>query len=386
MKTYIQIRCAFLYLCITVILGILLRSAHVISPFFNYQYLLHTHSHIAVLGWIYIIITTLLNYSFLEEKAQRKYCKLFIFTQITLLGMLLSFPWQGYGFFSIFFCSLFLLASYRYSYFFLKNIPSDRRKYPSYKFVQASIFFLLFSSVGIWALPVIITTLSKENPMYESSIYFFLHFQYNGFILTALTALWVQKLEKFSNNGWLTFCYYGVLMGVFGTIFLSWTGFFQARWMYWIGGISAVIWLISLLIMCCLYFKKTNKSVLLSIFVGMFLVKTIVLSLGAFPYIAKHIFFNIDLVISYLHFTFLGVIMFGILYFLKEIWTITFSFWSILIYMIAFLLTELLIFYKGMAIWLGLYLPSNYFHLLLIFSSLYLIVISWTKQIWRIKS
>lgn len=386
MNTYIQIRCAFLYLCITIILGILLRSAYVISPFFNYQFLLHTHSHIAILGWIYTIITALLNHSFLEEKSQRKYRKLFIFTQITLIGMSFSFPWQGYGFFSIFFSSLFLLASYCYSYFFLKNISFDKKKNPSYKFVRASIFFLLFSSIGIWALPVIIATLGKESPMYQSSIYFFLHFQYNGFILTALTALWVQKLEKISNNIKLTTCYYGVLVGILGTLFLSWTGLFQTQWMYWIGGISAVIWLISLLIMSYLYFQKIKKSVLLSIFVGMLLVKTIFLSLGIFPYVVKRIFFNTDLIISYLHFTFLGVIMFGILYFLKEKLKIILSFWSILIYTIAFLSTEILIFYKGMAIWFGFNLPTNYFNLLFIFSCLYLIVISWTRQIWKMKS
>ncbi|GIZ14573.1 hypothetical protein RCZ15_17480 [Capnocytophaga catalasegens] len=222
--------------------------------------------------------------------------------------------------------------------------------------------------------------------MYQSSIYFFLHFQYNGFILTALTALWVQKLEKISNNIKLTTCYYGVLVGILGTLFLSWTGLFQTQWMYWIGGISAVIWLISLLIMSYLYFQKIKKSVLLSIFVGMLLVKTIFLSLGIFPYVVKRIFFNTDLIISYLHFTFLGVIMFGILYFLKEKLKIILSFWSILIYTIAFLSTEILIFYKGMAIWFGFNLPTNYFNLLFIFSCLYLIVISWTRQIWKMKS
>ena len=57
-----HIQIAILYFGIAALLGLLLR-AYAVFPFgFNYKYMVHGHSHIALLGWVYVALTTMLHY------------------------------------------------------------------------------------------------------------------------------------------------------------------------------------------------------------------------------------------------------------------------------------------------------------------------------------
>ena len=84
--------------------------------------MVHAHSHIALLGWVYVALTTLLHYGFVKDASNTTYNRVFWSTQGTLIGMLLTFPFQGYALFSIIFSTLFLIMSYGYTYHFWKNI------------------------------------------------------------------------------------------------------------------------------------------------------------------------------------------------------------------------------------------------------------------------
>ena len=93
LKNHIQV--ALGYFIIAALLGVVLRSSYSIDIPVNYKYIVHTHSHIALLGWVYIGLSTLLFKLFLEKQELNiKYRRIFWFTQITLVGMLLSFPFQ----------------------------------------------------------------------------------------------------------------------------------------------------------------------------------------------------------------------------------------------------------------------------------------------------
>ena len=106
--------------------------------------------------------------------------------------------------------------------------------------------------------------------------------------------------------------------------------------------------------------------------------------LGSFPWIAEVVLGNREFVFSYLHFTFLGVIGFGILHFLEKNLHIHFPYWSLSLYTTAFVGSEVLITYKGIAILYELFLPDNYYLLLAIFSALFFIVASyWCYIIFR---
>jgi len=76
---------SLIYLLIIAVLGFLLRNftADLISMDFirEYEYGVHTHSHIALLGWVYIALTTLLGGIFLPHSLLRShYLKWFIAT------------------------------------------------------------------------------------------------------------------------------------------------------------------------------------------------------------------------------------------------------------------------------------------------------------------
>ncbi|NNE78366.1 MAG: hypothetical protein HKN31_14990, partial [Pricia sp.] len=109
------------YFILAACLGVLLRSFIFLEIPINYKYIVHTHSHIALLGWVYVALTTLLYKLYIRTpSADKTYWKIFWFTQLTLVGMLLTFPFQGYALFSIFFSTLFLFASYWFFWFFAK--------------------------------------------------------------------------------------------------------------------------------------------------------------------------------------------------------------------------------------------------------------------------
>src|SRR5690606_36682010 len=78
------------------LMGLALRYA-VLHPLgINYRFLPHAHSHVAMLGWVYLMLYVLFVHYFVPEK-KPVYNRLFWATQLAVLGMLFSFPFQGYA-------------------------------------------------------------------------------------------------------------------------------------------------------------------------------------------------------------------------------------------------------------------------------------------------
>ena len=341
-----EIRWGFAYFVIVVCLGIFLRSAAVVDyPFgFTYRYIVHAHSHLAILGFVYTLLLALLIRTFVPFTAEieKKYKRLFYITQFSVLGMLFSFPFQGYGAVSISFSSVFIICSYYFARFYLKYSENN-------PFVRMGIFYLVLSSIGIWLMPVTIVKYGKFSDMYMSAIAFFLHFQYNGWMLSSLMGLlverykWAQLYPKLLKNIFILF-----QAGIIGTLFISWVGYFSYPMYYVIGAISLGLWLAALIIIAYLYIKEKQKSYLTTVFISFFILKVLVMSMGVIPPLTEKLFGNTDLLVSYLHFNFLGVVTIGMLLFLSEVLTIK-RIW-VYIYLLFFLLTESLITYKGGAI------------------------------------
>nr|WP_262923139.1 hypothetical protein [Arenibacter sp. N53] len=378
------------------LLGVVLRTFVVAPMPINYRFIVHTHSHIALLGWVYIALTTLLYHLFLnKQELQRKYRRIFWFTQFCLLGMLLSFPFQGYALFSIVFSTLFLLASYWFSAFFIKNAPNSLKNTKAYICVKAALWFMIVSSLGPWALGAIMTILGPESIWYRLAIYFYLHFQYNGWMILALAGLLFYLLEKqqiiispsiFKKFFWTT------LVGIVLSFFLStlWT---QPELIYYIlGGLGALLQLIGFGILIKIFYG--NRLVLQS-FISKFqfgilklatvllFVKMTLQLLTAMPYFSNLASTVLDFTIGYLHWTFLGVITVGLFFFLEFLGLIKLSKSSYIVYLLGFAITELLIFYKGIAGWLGWPLFEGHLKFLVIGSVLIpiaLILILWQSK------
>src|SRR5690606_11826992 len=140
---------ALLYFFVVGLLGLFLRFFFVTPLQGNFRYVVHAHSHIALLGWVYIALSTLIyKMYFTGERYGKRYRQIFIFTQITLIGMLITFPIQGYALFSIIFSTLFLFASYFFAWFVFRNIPDKFRGIFSYKLIRAALWLMVISSIG----------------------------------------------------------------------------------------------------------------------------------------------------------------------------------------------------------------------------------------------
>jgi len=179
--------------------GFLLRW-HAYTPLLfikNYSYWLHAHSHAAFLGWLHAGFSVLLAYALMPSLLNsRKYARYFLVMQLLVAGLLISFPIEGYKTFSITFLSLFMIGTYVYAYFLLKKNENKERYPATTAFAKAAVVFMLISSLSPWLLGPVIVFFGKNSVWYNLDVYFYLHFQYNGWFFLALLALLIHLLEK----------------------------------------------------------------------------------------------------------------------------------------------------------------------------------------------
>ncbi|AFL79650.1 hypothetical protein Aeqsu_0121 [Aequorivita sublithincola DSM 14238] len=375
---------ALAYFLAVALMGILLRFYFVVSLPFNFKFLLHAHSHTALLGWIYLGLTTLIYKIFLSEAQKPKlYKRIFIFTNVCIVGMMITFPFQGYALFSIIFSTLFLFASYWFSWFAMNHIPAHFKTRFSWKLIKASLWYLVLSSIGPWTIGGVMATLGPESIWYKTSIYFYLHFQYNGWFILALLGVVFYVFEEKGiqfNPQKLKSFFLLLNFGVLFTVFLSVLWFVPPTVFYVLGLIGAVA-------QCLAFFElflllKDHFPVLKKVFTpraffllkiagGLVLVKLLMQLFSAFPYIANLAFLLKDFVIGYLHLVFLGIVITTMLAFLQYFKLILLPKSFISIFLVAFVTTEFLIFYKAFAVWLGLPFFQDYYICLAVLSCLF---------------
>lgn len=368
---------ALAYFLVAALLGVLLRSFHSIEIPVNYKFIVHAHSHIALLGWVYLALTTLLYKLYLSNlNLDRKYGRIFWFTQLTLIGMLLTFPFVGYALSSIIFSTLFLFASYWFALFFLKNTPAILKKTNSYKCIRAALWYLILSSLGPWTLGAIMNTLGAESVWYRTAIYFYLHFLYNGWMIMALVGLFFYLLEQhrirapdqtFKKFFWI------LNSGIIFSFFLSTLFAHPPIFFYVLGGLGALLQLLAfgVLSKAVLGFRERPETLFSSFQKGLLITTIILLAvkmllqlLTAIPYLADLAATILDFTIGYLHWTFLGVVTIGLFLFLDYFRLMKIGKKAYSLYLIGFFVTEALIFYKGIMAWQGSTLFAGFFETL----------------------
>ena len=355
---------SLVYLLIIAVLGFFLRSftADLLSLDFikEYKYVVHAHSHIALLGWVYLGLTSFIVYFYTPIQAvQNHYHKIFWATQVCLIGMLIFFPIQGYAFFSILFSTLFLIVSYVFLGFIVKHVDTQHKTKNSFILIKHSLFYMVLSSIGPWVLGGIMSTLGKESVWYKLSIYFYLHFQYNAWFLLAIIGLVYFVLERentsIAKNSISTFLYFfhsGVILTFF--IYCLWAN--SDGSLYILSNLGSLLLGLSFLVLwksirqyLKAFYQKLSAShkCIIGFIVFAFLMKYILQTLSGIPYFADIVATNLDLVIGYLHWYFLGVVSLFLLFFASYLGWIRLSNLSLVLYFIAFVSTEFLIFYRA---------------------------------------
>jgi hypothetical protein len=206
MKTIVEkwLSISIVNLTILALLGIALRYKIAFSlPFINQRYLLHGHSHFAFSGWVSTALMTLLIY-YLQKKKQEncsaRYSWILIANQVCSYGMLISFLLQGYAFLSILFSTLCIFVSYAFTIMYWKDLNKLNLKENSRLWFKASLFFNAISSIGPYSLAFIMANHLNDQKIYLSSVYYFLHFQYNGWFLFACMGVFMSKYFEITGN------------------------------------------------------------------------------------------------------------------------------------------------------------------------------------------
>ena len=191
---------SFLNLLLVAALGFILRyKIAFYLPWIEQKYLLHSHSHFAFSGWITQTLMVLLVHSLIKKNGEgviKKYRWLLYANLIASYGMMISFILQGYAFLSISFSTLSIFISFFFASYYWKDLNRLNEKKISHLWFKASLLFSIISSLGAFGLAYLMGNKIADQNWYLLFVYFFLHFQYNGWFLFAGLGLLVTKLEK----------------------------------------------------------------------------------------------------------------------------------------------------------------------------------------------
>jgi hypothetical protein len=196
MRKWYQV--ALFNLAVVTLLGLILRyKINFHLPFLEHTNILHAHSHFAFNGWITFLLQLLIVDRFASNYHPRKtqWDNFFLISTVVNYAMIFTFAWKGYAGVSIFFSTVSLWLSYFFCFKIYASLSREIRKLASVKFIIGALFFLVLSSLGPYALAVFIATKTTHEYWNHNALYFFLHFQYNGWFILAILGLLVRKLE-----------------------------------------------------------------------------------------------------------------------------------------------------------------------------------------------
>lgn len=344
------------------LMGLLLRLMY-ISPALdlNFQFLMHGHSHVAMLGWVYLMLYGLIIHFFIPKESQKKpvYNRLFWGTQFSVVGMMIRFPVEGYAMFSIAFSTLHIFCSY----YFCRLVWRDSRpkSLPEQKMLKTALIFMLLSTLGVWCLGPAVGMMGKASAFYQIAIQFFLHFQFNGWFLFAVLALFFRQISgQIKEKLFLRF-YNLIVISTVLTLALPVSWYIPNLVFNLINGIGVVVQLAAFWIFIQMirphfhsfFDSLKNIEKIVYGFALFSLALKIILQLAVLvPELAQTSHQIRNWVIGFIHLTMLGIITGFLLGFILQNQFLNRNkiliSWGIKLFLIGYVLTELLLFGQGL--------------------------------------
>ncbi len=294
------------------IFGSVLRYMQVFNlPLVNYQFLLHAHSHFAFAGWMFFAIALLISHQITGGQYPTSFRYVFIATVVSAYGMLVSFYLQGYKPVSIIFSTLFVFITYRFTYLVFKSGALKKAVNDTgYRLISGALIFVCLSSLGPFALGPLIALGFKNTALYQDAIYFYLHFQMNGFMFLAALGLLASATLinplPVKAKMWLNLFIYSAVPLYF--IFTLWSK--PNICISIAAALGAVLNMVSWLILC-VYLRKLARQ--LSFLAKAALIaatlKIIFQVLVCFPPIGQWAFLSRNLIVGYIHLLTLAIIV-----------------------------------------------------------------------------
>ncbi|GAB3428737.1 hypothetical protein [Niabella aquatica] len=306
-------------LAIVALYGFLMRYKIAFSfPFFEQKHLLHAHSHFAFSGWISQILYTgfaILLSPHLPHAKQKKYKVLLACNLVSAFGMLAAFTIQGYKAVSIAFSTISILIAIIYAVAFIRDSKHLPASHPSTYWATAALLLNVLSAAGPLSLAYMMASKNVQHDIYLGSVYFYLHFQYNGWFLFGCMALVTAYVPK----GFPSLKKHFVLFAatVVPTFFLSVLWVKLPAWLYLLTVAATFVQLscwISLLPKLWKYYSPQTSGTLPYWIKMLFYISAIALTIkfvlqtvSVIPSLSQLVFGYRPVVIAYLHLVLLGV-------------------------------------------------------------------------------
>ena len=328
-KNHFWLKFSLFNLFLVSILGLLMRYKIGFEfPYLQQKHLQESHSHFAFVGWISHTIMVLMV-AYLSKRVSffliKKYNVILSVNLLCAYAMLFSFIVEGYGIVSIIFSSLTILISFAFGYFFYNDSKAINNINISKKWFNAALFFNIISSFGTLALAYMMATKNIYQNEYLASIYYYLHFQYNGWFFFACMGFLYDFFNlKATDSKVYNSTFRLFFVACIPAYFLSILWIKLPTWLYVFTLVSAVVqvfaWYKFLLIL------KSKKEFLkqypfflryILLFVAFALSVKLVLQLGStIPYVSQLAFGFRPIVIAYLHLVLLAIITLFLLFYI----------------------------------------------------------------------
>lgn len=317
------------FLTITALSGIWMRLYFVApnAQTLPFEHILHGHSHMAILGWTFLAMFVLYVKLTWESMPKKKHAIAILYTILVVtLMMFIAFLYEGYATYSIILSVIHIFVEYWVIIFIwitLKYIPHMTRTLRL--FMYASLLSLFLSTLGPFSLGAIAANGLRESPLFEMAIYFYLHFQYNGwlfFMLIGLFLFFLQKNKITYNEKWIQCSFWIYFISLFPAYFsaILWydigIGGYIAAFIGVIGQCIAILLLIGTIFPAYHSFHALfSKHMKISyIFVAFILLMKQFMEFGLLiPGFSSLIYETRSVIIGYLHLTLLGFITMFIL-------------------------------------------------------------------------
>ncbi|MEO9257724.1 MAG: hypothetical protein ABI207_05040 [Crocinitomicaceae bacterium] len=287
-------------------------------PYLDQKNLQHAHSHFAFIGWVSLLLMVLMIRVIRKKTTEKNLNQLNFILFIHLLcayALLISFTLSGYGVTSIVLSSVTIFISFAFAIIYFRAIR-DIKDLDCKNWFIAALIFLVISSIGTFYLSYITATRQMTEHGYLASIYWYLHFQYNGWFFFACAGLFVDSLQKTHLKiKSLNSIFWMLAISCIPAYGLSVLWLNLDTWIYIIVCIAAIVQFYAIVkflieISRVKFFSTIIHSPLMKfmvIFIGFSLLLKFTLQLGStVPAIAKFAFGFRPIVIAYLHLVFLA--------------------------------------------------------------------------------
>ncbi len=326
-KRWTIISLSFLF-CVAFI-GTALRGIKFFDLPFQYVHLVHAHSHVAFQGWVYTVIILLVPTLYLGPDLIKKgrYRGQFLVTVGIVLGILVSFSLWGYGLYSILFSTLLQFMQYFFVFRFFKDAKfvGDKNMSISLRFVKAGLLLGILSTIGPWVVGALSANGMADSEAYHSAIYFFLHFQYNGWFIFVAIGLFFKMLERAGVVYEMRLAkraFVFMAIAVVPAYALSLLGMSFRDFVIVPALIAAILQIIA-----CLFFIQILKASIKKWFYNQvfwfrafvliafisFMLKSVLQGLSLFPFMETIAFGSRNAIMAYMHLCLIGLISFALI-------------------------------------------------------------------------